>query len=89
MVVRRIKIWKRRGVLIALRAHRHLERSREISMAECSLPDVRQHLDIVSPQCIPADFRSAVEIEGCARDDDAGKSQSLVTSHSRLLIPRH
>ena len=28
MVVRRIKIWKRREILIALRAHRHFERSR-------------------------------------------------------------
>ena len=43
MVVRRIKIWKRRGVLIALRAHRHLERSREIFIAERSSLDVRQH----------------------------------------------
>ena len=50
-------------------------------MAERSLPDVRQHQDIVSPQCIHADFRSAVEIEGYARDNDAGESQSLVTSH--------
>ena len=53
---------KRRGVLIALRAHRHFERSREIFIAERSSPDVRQHQDIVSPQCIHADFRSAVEI---------------------------
>ena len=47
MVVRRITIWKRRGVLIALRAHRHFERSREILIAERSSPDVRQHQDIV------------------------------------------
>ena len=45
--VRRIKIWKRREVMIALRAHRHFEGSREISMAVRSLPDVRQHQDIV------------------------------------------
>ena len=62
MVVRRIKIWKRRGVLIALRAHRHFERSREIFIAERSSPDVRQHQDIVFPRRIHADFRSAVEI---------------------------
>ena len=48
----------------------HFERSREISMAERSLPDVRQHQDIVFPWRIHADYRSAVEIEGCARDDD-------------------
>ena len=72
---------KRRGVLIALRAHRHFERSREIFIAERSSPDVRHHQDIVSPRRIHADSRSAVKIEDCARDDDAGKSQSLVTSH--------
>ena len=32
---------KRRGVLIALRAYRHFERSREIFIAERSAPDVR------------------------------------------------
>ena len=48
----------------------HFERSREIFMAERSLPDVRQHQDIVFPWRIHADYRSAVEIEGCARDDD-------------------
>ena len=48
----------------------HFERSREISMAERSLPDVRQHQDIVFPWRIHADSRRAVEIEGCARDDD-------------------
>ena len=69
---------KRRGVLIALRAHRHFERSREIFIAERSSPDVRQHQDIVFPRRIHADSRSAVKIEGCARDDDAGESQSLL-----------
>ena len=39
---------KRRGVLIALRAHRHFERSREIFIAEYSLSHIRQHQDIVS-----------------------------------------
>ena len=48
----------------------HFERSREISMAERSLLDVRQHQDIVFPWRIHADSRRAVEIEGCARDDD-------------------
>ena len=51
-------------------------------MAERSLPDVRQHQDIVFPLRMHADFRSAAEIEGYARDDDVGESQSLVTSHS-------
>ena len=60
---------------------RHFERSREIYIAERSLPDVRQHPDIVSPQCIHADSCRAVEIEGCARDDDAEETQSPVTSH--------
>ena len=60
---------------------RHFERSREISMAERSLPDVRQHQDIVFPKRIHTDSRSAVEIEGCARDDDAGESQSPVTAN--------
>ena len=41
---------------------RHFERSREIYMAERSLPDVRQHQDIVSPQHIHADSSRAVEI---------------------------
>ena len=41
---------------------RHFERSREIYMAERSLPDVRQHQDIVSPQRIHADSSKAVEI---------------------------
>ena len=53
---------KRRGVLIALRAHRHFERSREIFIAECSSPDVRQHQDIVFPRRIHTDSRSAVKI---------------------------
>ena len=43
---------------------------------------MRQHQDIVFPRRIHADSRNAVKIEGCARDDDAGKSQSL-------LIPSH
>ena len=41
---------------------RHFERSREISIAERSLPDVRQHQDIVFPQRIHADSHSAVKI---------------------------
>ena len=41
---------------------RHFERSREISIAERSLPDVRQHQDIAFPQRIHADSHSAVEI---------------------------
>ena len=48
---------KRRRVLIALRAHRHFERSREIFMAERSSPDMRQHQNIVFPQHIHADSR--------------------------------
>ena len=60
---------------------RHWKRSREISMAERLLPDVRQHQDIVFPQRMHADSRRAVEIEGCARDDDAVESQSLVPGH--------
>ena len=39
-------------------------------MVERSLPDVRQHQDIVFPWRIHADSRRAVEIEGCTRDDD-------------------
>ena len=39
-------------------------------MAERSLPDVRQHQDIVFPWRIHADYRSAVEIPRLARDDD-------------------
>ena len=61
-VVRRIKIWKRREVLIALRAHRHFERSREIFIAERSSPDMRQHQDIVFPRRIHTDSRNAVKI---------------------------
>ena len=61
-VVRRIIIEKRRGVSIALHAHRHFERSREIFIAERSSPDVRQHQDIVFPQRIHADSRSARKI---------------------------
>ena len=64
------KIMKRRGVLDSASRRRHFERSREISMAERSLPDVRQHQDIVFPWCIHADYRSAVEIHRLARDDD-------------------
>ena len=41
---------------------RHFERSREISIAERSLPAVRQHQDIVFPRHIRADSRRAVEI---------------------------
>ena len=62
----------RRGVSITLRAHRHFERSREISIAERSLSDEKQHQYVVSPQCIRADYCSAVEIEGYARDDATG-----------------
>ena len=61
-VVRRIIIGKRRGVSIALHAHRHFERSREIFIAERSSPDVRQHQDIVFPRRIHADSRSARKI---------------------------
>ena len=61
-LVRRVIIEKRREVSIALRAHRHFERSQEIFIAERSSPDVRQHQDIVSPQRIHADFHSAVKI---------------------------
>ena len=78
---------KRRGVLIALRAHRHFERSREIFIAERSLPNVKHHQNIVFPRRIHADSRSAVKIEGCARDDDAGESQSPVTSYQSLEAP--
>ena len=53
---------KRREVLIALRAHRHFERSREIFIAERSSLHVRQHQDIVSPRRIHVDSRSAVKI---------------------------
>ena len=60
---------------------RHFERKREISIAERSLPAVRQHQDIVFPRRIRADSHRAVETLGYARDDDAGESQSLVTSH--------
>ena len=56
---------KRRGVLIALRAHRHFERSREIFIAERSSPDVRQHQDIVFPRRIHADFLQ------CSKDPSA------------------
>ena len=62
MVVRRIKIGKRRGVLIALRAHRHFEHSREIFIEERSSHDVRQHQDIVFPRRIHVDSLSAVKI---------------------------
>ena len=41
---------------------RHFERKREISMAERSLLQVRQHQDIVSLRRIHADSRRAVEI---------------------------
>ena len=41
---------------------RHFERSREISIAVRSLPDVRQHQAIVFPQRIHADSRSARKI---------------------------
>ena len=60
---------------------RHWKRSREISMAEHLLPDVRQHQDIVFPQRMHVDSRRAVEIEGCTQDGDAGESQSLATSY--------
>ena len=65
---------KRRGVLIALRAHRHFERSREIFIAERSSPDVRQYQDIVFPRCIHADSRSTVKISRFTRNDDTGES---------------
>ena len=70
----------------ASRCH-HFERSREIYIAERSLPDVRQYQDIVSPQCIHAD--------SCrARDPSAAlgmtmpknpSHQSLVTRGSHSL----
>ena len=55
-------------------------------MAERSLPDVRQHQDNVFPRRIHADSRRAVEIEGYARDDDAGESQSPVTPNPQSLV---
>ncbi len=54
-------------------------------MTECVLPDVRQHQDIVFPQRMHADSRRALEIEGCARDGDAGESQFLVPSYQSLV----
>ena len=53
MVVRRFIIFMRR---------RHFEHKREISIAERSLPAVRQHQDIVFLRRIRADSRRAVEI---------------------------
>ena len=38
---------------------------------------------------IHADSRSTVKIKGCARDDDAGESQSLVTPNPQSLIPSY
>ena len=76
---------KRREVLIALRAHRHFERSREIFIAERLSSHVRRHQDIILPQRIHADSRSAVKIEGCAQDDDAGESQSLLIPNPQSL----
>ena len=71
----------------------HFERSREIFMAERSLPDVRQHQDIVFPWRIHADYRSAVEIEGCARDDDTkgwlSPRPSGIASFIRRLSRHH
>ena len=61
------------AVRLAALSYRHFERSREIFIAERSSPDVRQHQDIVFPRRIHADSRSAVKIEGCARDDDTEK----------------
>ena len=53
---------KRRGVLIALRAHRHFERSPEIFISERSSAHMRQHQDIGFPRRIHADSRNAVKI---------------------------
>ena len=61
MVVRRIKIEAPRSFDSASRLC-HFERKREISMAERSLPDVRQHQDLVFPRRIHTDSRSAVKI---------------------------
>ena len=66
----------------------HFERKREISMAERSLADVRQHQDIVFPWRIHADSRRAVEIEGCARDDDTKGWLSPRPSGIALFIRR-
>ena len=44
---------------------RHFERKREISIAERSLPAVRQHQDIVFPRRIHADFLQ------CSKDPSA------------------
>ena len=48
-------------------------------MAERSLPDVKQHQYVVSPQCIRADYCSAVKTLGYARDDATGNPESPVT----------
>ena len=52
--VRRIKIMKRRGVSIALRAHRHFERSPQSSLQNderCMFENRKaQHHGVVSPQ---------------------------------------
>ena len=66
---------------------RHLERSREIFIAERSSPDVRQHQDIVFPRRIHADSRSAVKIEGYARNDDAREALSKLRGASDFYAP--
>ena len=48
--------WRLRRNFDSASRRRHFERSREIYIAERSLPDVRQHQDIVFPWRIHADF---------------------------------
>ena len=81
-VVRRIKIWKRHEVLIALRAHRHFERSREIFIAERSSSHMRQHQDIVFPRRIHTDSRNAVK-------DPSATLGMTIRENGRSHIPFH
>ena len=85
MVVRRIKINNEAPRSFDSVSRRcHFERSREISMAERSLLDVRQHQDIVFPWRIHADYRSAVESPRLARDDD---TKGWLSPHPSGIAP--
>ena len=75
--------WRLRRNFDSASRRRHFERSREIYIAERSLPDVRQHQDIVFPWRIHADFLQ------CSKDPSATLGMTMLENPShQALVPR-
>ena len=84
--------WRLRRNFDSASRRSHFERSREIYIAERSLPDVRQHQDIVFPWRIHADFlqysKDPSATLGMTMLENPSH-QSPVTPNPQSLIPSY